>query len=263
MPRDLQYLEHYLEGIEPLDIYIFEDVKSTNTTASEIARNALVHPTLVVANTQSAGRGRAGRSWYSPADKNIYMSILIRPENRPVYPELVTLYTAVCVIDALIYLVKDAQDYLWIKWPNDIYWEDKKLGGILTECVYCGKSPEYFVIGIGLNVNSQKKEISEMTGAVGTSLLAETKRRINRDVLIAEITRRILNDFKFLSEPDKIRVKWKKRTRTIGAKVKIIHKDRTFIAIAEDIDSNGRLIVRNIHNGERLTLGTADIIHLR
>ncbi len=263
MPKDLQSLEHYLEEIEPIDTYIYEEVNSTNSIASELAREAFKRPILVVANKQTAGRGRMGRHWYSPANSNIYMSLVLKLNAMVLYPELITLYSAVCVWQVIGETVKESLGHLWIKWPNDLYWEDKKLGGILTESLYSAGKPEFFVIGIGLNVNSDKEEIQRQTDLVWTSLRAETARDYKRDSLIAGITGTILKDLYLLSEPDRITKMWKERTRTIGARVKVITGNYEFEGLAEDIDSKGHLIVRDAFSGDRVTISTADIVHIR
>ncbi len=262
MPSDLRYLLQTRDGTDCLRIVYYKETDSTNTEALKLARRGYPHGTLIVADRQLRGRGRRGRHWFSPEGKNIYMSLIFRELERLPCPELITLYSSVCVIEALLSNVKSAAAHIWSKWPNDIYWDDKKLGGILTEGGGL-KKERFFVIGIGLNVNSTKEELSKNTDHSGTSLLSETDRTLRRDRLILDIASGILGKSELLGSPLSLKKRWTELSRTPGATVKVIGERESFRAVALGIDERGHLIVRTEEDGKLKTLCAEEVVHLR
>ena len=132
------------------NILIHNRLPSTNDTAKELYKQGAPGGTVILVEEQSAGRGRMDREWVSPAGKNILMSILLKPSMEIERVYTLTLALAVSVTDAVKEL---AGLSAMIKWPNDIYLNNKKLGGILTEFRAKGITVDYVILGIGLNVN--------------------------------------------------------------------------------------------------------------
>ena len=157
---------------------IFRDtLHSTNTLAKELAGEGAVHGTLVLAEEQTAGRGRMGRPWFSPKYKNLLVSLLLRP---PTPAEEVFIFTMVLAIAAIDGMEKVCGLRVSIKWPNDLYAGRKKLGGILTEFSALGKRVEYVVLGLGLNVNWNPGDGEGMLYPA-TSVFYETGKKISRE----------------------------------------------------------------------------------
>ena len=166
---------------------------STNLKAKEVAKRGSVHGTLVIAHKQTAGKGRMGRSFDSPRDEGIYMSLLLRPKLDLSHLANITLITAIALVRTLQHKYNIAP---LIKWPNDIVLNGKKLVGILTE-----SGPDYVVIGIGVNVNNSVFPSDIKDSA--TSIKLET----GADVDIFELIESILINFntlynQFISAPD-------------------------------------------------------------
>ncbi|MFH0784455.1 MAG: biotin--[acetyl-CoA-carboxylase] ligase, partial [Pseudomonadota bacterium] len=134
-------------------IYFFESTPSTNTLAKKLAENGAVHGTAVIAANQTEGRGRLGKSWISAAGKGLYCSIIVRPRLAVEDFPKITLAAGLAVAQAIDRL---CSGFTQLKWPNDIFLDGKKCGGILTESsTMPEKNDERFaVIGIGMNLGS-------------------------------------------------------------------------------------------------------------
>lgn len=157
-------------------IELLEATDSTNAVALEAAAHGAPHGAAWLADSQTSGRGRraAGgvrRVWYSPPRRNIYMSVLLRPQAAPSEVSGVTLAVGAHVCGAIAEATGLA---VWLKWPNDIYVESRKLAGILTEAVTSTEGVEAVVVGIGFNVNLGRDEVPEDLADIMTSVRAET-----------------------------------------------------------------------------------------
>ncbi len=156
------------------NFFVFDELDSTNTTASEMAAKGAAEGTLIVADRQKAGRGRLGRTWYSPAGVNIYLSVILRPSIRPALVSQLTLVTAVALVDALsLFITGTSGNKAEIKWPNDILVNGKKCAGILSEMKMDKSDVDFVVLGIGVNVNLINHLIPSELSDIMTSLLIE------------------------------------------------------------------------------------------
>jgi BirA family transcriptional regulator, biotin operon repressor / biotin---[acetyl-CoA-carboxylase] ligase len=157
-----------------------ETIDSTNRVAKDLAATGAAEGALVLAEEQTAGRGRRGRSWLSPGKENLLFSVLLRPALPADRVFLLTMILSLSAMEA----VKSLSGFLpGIKWPNDLYGGMKKLGGILTEFSVREREVEWVVLGLGLNVNRLPKEFSGQS----TSVLQQTGVRLSRNHLLAEI----------------------------------------------------------------------------
>jgi len=163
------------------DIIYLNETDSTNTRARELAAQGTPEGTLVIAEKQTNGRGRRGRSWFSPPGGGIYFSLILRPIISPSETPRITLMTAVVLAETLISLMKLK---LKIKWPNDILVNGKKLAGILTEISTEMDAVNYIIVGIGLNVNTQFEDLPKEIKKTATSILIETGKQFPRVKLI-------------------------------------------------------------------------------
>ncbi len=155
---------------------------STNLDAKELAESGEASGAVVVADMQTAGRGRRGRGWVSPAGKDIYMTIMLRPQCRPEKASALTLVMALAVLEAVSELIPQP---CGIKWPNDIVVNGKKVCGILTEMSAELDGIHYVVIGAGINVNQET--LAEEISGMATSLCIESGQRSDRAKLVARV----------------------------------------------------------------------------
>jgi BirA family transcriptional regulator, biotin operon repressor / biotin---[acetyl-CoA-carboxylase] ligase len=238
-------------------IHYYDHVASTMDAAMQLAQDKAPDGTVVIAEAQTQGRGRLGRSWVSPKYKGLYFSIIVRPDTAVSEVASINLMAAVSVCEAVSRMCGlDTR----IKWPNDVLLEQKKLGGILTEMNAGLDRVNYCVIGIGINVNSDKKALVD--GAI--SLAQQTGSAVNRVELFREILRQFEHYYlKFKKkEFGPILDAWRQFSVTLGERVRIdMHKGR-LDGVAVDIDVDGGLLVRR-DSGivEKVTAG--DVVHCR
>jgi BirA family biotin operon repressor/biotin-[acetyl-CoA-carboxylase] ligase len=238
-------------------IYYFEVLSSTMDEAVKLGLAGSPEGTVVLAETQTRGRGRLGRHWFSPKYKGIYFSLILRPKILPNATPMLTLLCAVSICEAIKEnLGLEAQ----IKWPNDIFMHHKKLGGILTELNAEMDLVRFAVIGIGLNVNTDKKNL--LTGA--TSLKEQKKEQVNRLALLQDILRRIEKNYLFFNAHGAADVinKWREYSLTLGKRIKVICQKAHLEGEAVDIDVDGGLLVRK-DSGLVEKIMAGDVVHCR
>ncbi len=218
----------------------FDSIDSTNTKAKELANEGAAEGTLVVSEEQTSGRGRMGRNWASPKGTGIWMSIILRPDVNPINASKLTQVGVAAVAKAL----EESGVECYIKWPNDIVINGKKVCGILTEMSAELTKINYVIMGIGINVNMEKfpDEINELA----TSLKIETGKTFKRKTLISSI----LNNFQFFynefineeSIQNSIKI-CRDKSILIGRTLRVLKKDGTSTAKAVGLNDNGQLIV--------------------
>lgn len=251
----LQGLSKYLDE-SIFKIEVFSSIDSTNNYAIQKALNGAPEGLLVVAGQQEGGKGRKGRSFYSPNETGVYFSILLRPDSlAPDNVGSITTMAAVAVCEAI---EKISDKKPGIKWVNDVFVENKKVCGILTEASYDteGKYWEYVVLGIGINVyypaGGFPKEIKDIAGAVFQEQVYEGKNRI-----VAETIKSFWNYYKDSQNKEFVE-SYKKRNIAIGRKVTVISGNGEKNAVAKDIDEECRLIVE-YEDGKREALFSGEI----
>lgn len=238
-------------------IYYFEHLNSTMDIATQLGLKNAAEGTLVLAEAQSKGRGRLGRNWLSPKYKGIYLSLILRPKASPDETPVLTLLSAVSICEAIKETVGLEPQ---IKWPNDILMHNKKLGGILTELNAEMDETLFVVIGIGLNVNNDKKALLEGT----TSLREQKKEAVSRLELLRELLKKIEENYLLFQKAGSAPIleKWRNYNLTLNRRIKVLSHGRHIEGEAIDIDRGGSLLVRN-DSGliQRVTAG--DIVHCR
>ena len=241
--------------MENKKIRYYEQLDSTNTKASELALEDAEHGTVVVAGCQTAGKGRRGRTWESPSEDNIYMSILLRPEFKADKASMVTLVMAYSVAKVL---QKNGFADVQIKWPNDLVLSGKKVCGILTEMYLQGTAIDYIVVGVGVNVNTSV--FSEELVDKATSLFLECGKLLDKEQLIVDIVETFTEmydrfaeagDLEFLQDAYNAILVNKNR------EVRILEPGNEYTAYALGINEKGELMVRlqdgtekNVYAGE-------------
>lgn len=228
--------------MENKKVLYYKQLDSTNTKLSELAAEGAEHGTVVVADKQTAGKGRRGRTWESPSGDNIYMSILLRPKLAPQKAPMLTLVMAYSVALAIRKLgFLDVQ----IKWPNDLILSGKKICGILTEMQMNGQEIENVIVGVGINVNTTTfpKELEEKA----TSLYLEGKTKIQRDMLIQSVIEAFEYVYQqFIQEQDLSFLQQEYNSMLVnrGREVQVLEPGNVYTAFAKGINEKGELLVR-------------------
>jgi BirA family transcriptional regulator, biotin operon repressor / biotin---[acetyl-CoA-carboxylase] ligase len=226
------------------EIFYYDSISSTNTKAKELAGDGLKEGTLVIAEEQTAGKGRLGRNWLSPKFKGIWMSVILRPDLNPIEASKVTLIGAAAVYKAM----EDFNIKAHIKWPNDIVLDGKKVCGILTEMSAELNKIHYLIMGIGINVNIGHDEFNEELRQSATSLKLHTGRSVDRKRLTASILNnleKLYNEFRISGTIESSVEICRNNSILIGRDIKIINRNEEVHAAAIDIDNDGHLIVKH------------------
>ncbi len=245
----------YLPDKTEIPFYIYNTVDSTNNIAKELAKGD-VKNAVVISHHQNAGRGRRGRSFFSPDGCGIYMSLLLRTDENAEQIALMTSASAVAVAEAIEKLCDKS---VGIKWINDIYIDGKKACGILCESVFSENSgrPEYTVVGIGINLISPNG-FPEEIASIATSVFGD--RIPDEDIpseLCAMIAERIFDCSRTLSKKDFLK-KYKEKSIVLGREITVHSASESYPATAVDIDDDCHLIVR-LNDGTKRLLSSGEI----
>ena len=229
----------------------FEEIDSTNREALERARQGVPNGTAVIAEAQSAGRGRLGRRFYSPAHLNLYTSIVLRPALSIAETPTLILAAAVAVADAVAQSL-ESEDDVEIKWPNDVLLGGKKTSGILMETVAEGARIAWAVLGIGVNLNAERETFPEEFRELATSLRSHSGRVVDRVAFtrtLFELLEEVLDGHAkagFAAVRPRFEARFRMRGRRVG--VLDMHGGRRFGSV-EGIAADGALELR-CENGQ-------------
>ena len=228
------------------DIQVFQETTSTNDIAEKLARDGVKEGVVVFAESQSAGRGRLGRKWVSPAKKGLWFSVLLRPRLRPVEATQLTVAAATALARAIRSLTQLEPD---IKWPNDLLLRGRKVAGILTEMSAELDRVKHIIIGIGLDVNQASSDFPADVRKLATSLKLECGETVDRAELAAAILLELERDYARICQGGfaALADEWEARCSTIGQNVAIFMGDRRVHGRAESLDDDGALLVRTEH----------------
>ncbi len=243
------------------ELLFFETVHSTNAVAVDLVEKGHQEGTVIIANGQTGGKGRLGRVWFSPPGKNLYMSVILKPQISPRRAALLTLMSAVACASAVRRL---SSLPISIKWPNDIVVGDRKLGGILTETKADMDRIHYAVLGIGINVNLETGDLPDSLRAHATSIKHETGMSHSRTEFATEILWELDTWYGILLKMGGAPLieEWLRLTSTVGQAVRVVAGDRTHEGLAEGIDDEGLLIVR-LSDNSLLKVAAGDVQLLR
>lgn len=230
-------------------IHYYEEIDSTNTEIGRLAAKGAAHGTVVVAERQTAGKGRRGRTWESPAEDNIYLSVLLRPQMDVNKAPMLTIVMAYSVATAI---QRAGFESVQIKWPNDLVLSGKKVCGILTEMQLQGSVIDHIVVGVGINVNMKAfpEEISQMA----TSLYRECGRLLDKRLLIEDILEKFEEMYeRFLLEEDLsfVQEEYNQMLVNCGREVVVLEPGNEYTARAIGMNSTGELIVKTAEGKER------------
>jgi|SRR5688572_30668813 BirA family transcriptional regulator, biotin operon repressor / biotin---[acetyl-CoA-carboxylase] ligase len=240
-------------GIFRDQVLWYADTTSTNDLAATMAERGVAEGRVVVANAQSAGRGRQGRTWVSPPGAGLYMSVVLRPHGRAL--PLLTIAAGVAVAEGIQSATGLAAD---VKWPNDVYVHGRKVAGILAEASSSNAAGaiQHVIVGAGINVMPAAYP-PEIAGHA-TSLEAELGRPVDRGLLLAEYLCALATRYADLRGGRSAAVvgAWRVRAAsTLGRRVQWEGAGATRDGVALDIDDTGALVVRTAAGPVRVTAG--------
>lgn len=249
------------------DLRLLAVAGSTNQEAMLLAQQGAPDGTVVVADQQTAGKGRLGRSWHSPPGANIYCSVVLRRLPQTEQLPLIPLLTAVAVALAL-------QDVAGLparlKWPNDVLLNGRKVGGVLCESAGVGQAGAVVVIGVGINVNGGAGGFPEDLRAMATSLAMELGHSLDRAAVLAAVLDHLEKALAPLMlpsppPPESLLQEYVRLCSTLGRHVQVsLHGTETLEGLAESIAPDGSLrVLADPPAGRRVDVRAGDVIHLR
>ncbi|KJR42272.1 biotin-[acetyl-CoA-carboxylase] ligase [Candidatus Magnetoovum chiemensis] len=242
-------------------VYYADKIASTNDSAKTLSYFDYPHGAVVLANSQTQGKGRRGRAWFSPYGVNIYMTILLKG-NKELAGKPFYLINFVACLSVTYAIMKNTNIYVWPKWPNDIYLGNKKLGGVLSEAVIRGNNLSSFVCGIGVNVNMKSDQIMEDIKNTASSLYIASGTEFNRGDIICDILLMFEELYNiFLYDETKIIDRFIKETKLIAANVEIITDKTNLYGTVKGIDKTGMLVLELV-SGDTITVSTGDVIRV-
>lgn len=233
-------------GEYPAPVYVYDTLESSNRTAKLLALDGAVHGTLVLTAHQTAGRGRLGRSFESPAGKGVYLSVVLRPDLHTASAQTLTIAAAVAVCRAV---EKLCGIRLGIKWVNDLYYQGKKVCGILTEAVTDFESGriDFLVVGIGINLTTTPEQFGPELASIAGSLFPGGPSPCGRAALAASIAAHLLSlgfGHDYLTE-------YRQRSLVVGHWLTVTGDGDPYIAKALAIDDEGRLVIQLPTGGQK------------
>jgi BirA family biotin operon repressor/biotin-[acetyl-CoA-carboxylase] ligase len=240
------------------EVLLFDRIDSTNRVAMELGREGAPEGAVVIAEEQTSGRGRLGRTWLAPPCSSILMSILLRPR---IPPSRAFSLTAIASVALLRAIQSTTGLKPMIKWPNDIYIQGKKAAGILTEVSADQSGLRFAVVGIGLNVNINPSAYPEIRDTA-TSLQAEAGKSIPRVDLVRAILEAMDGLYAALAggEQAMIHREWKAASLVLGRPVRIVAFDAVEEGVVEEIEEDGTLLLRDSEgNLKRIVAGDVSL----
>lgn len=240
------------------NIVYYESIDSTNAQAKRLAEGGAEHGTLVVADAQTAGRGRKGRVWQSPAGKNLYFSLLLRDDIVPEKASMLTLVMGLSVQEAIL---KHCGVETYIKWPNDIVLEEKKLAGILTEMHFGENKAPYVIIGTGVNIKSQ--EFSPELADKAIYLESKTNGEISGKALLQTIMECFEANYALFLKTMDLSLLCEAYNDVLinrGKEVRVLDPAGAYNGVAEGMNIEGELLVRLVDgNVKRVYSGEVSV----
>lgn len=224
---------------------------STNRRAREEARRGSPEGMAVIAESQSGGKGRLGRSWSSPAGVNVYLSLVLRP---PLPPERIPQLTLLAGVSCARAIGRQTGLDVRLKWPNDIFIGGKKAAGILAEMEGGNSLCQFVILGIGINVNWKTEEMPTDLRDIATSLRAEAGREFDRATLVGETLAELEKDYALFRETgfsERMREEWTRLALGIGNRATLTFQDHQLFGEIRGIDRDGALLFTDSEGNTR------------
>ena len=224
-------------------IHCLDAVESTNSEARSLAVRGAAEGTIVLAEGQTKGRGRSNRTWFSPRGKGLYLSVILRPRIPLEWNPRITIAAGVALATAL--------DHMGIrpglKWPNDVMLGSRKVAGILTEGAFDQTGTGFAIVGVGVNVNTVSEEFPVSIRELATSLRVGTGKAISRVTMLQGFLHELEQWYETLclGNLEGILETWRRYATILGKRVEVCLPDSGLLGVAEDLDSDGALLVRD------------------
>jgi BirA family biotin operon repressor/biotin-[acetyl-CoA-carboxylase] ligase len=238
---------------------VLEETGSTNDQARRLAEAGAGEGVVVLAEKQLQGRGRMKRPWVSPEGTGLWFSVLLRPEILPEEAVGVVFLSASAVCGALKEYTKLP---CFLKWPNDILLEGKKICGILAETGGTSDRINYVVLGVGINVNQRRSDFPEELRRKAGSLAAASGSEWDRTALLQEVLRGLEREYEDFLQYGFIHTlnRWKSLCGMLNRHVRIDCGGTVVSGIARDVDERGRLLVETPEGVRRISAGDVSLI---
>jgi len=247
-------------------------VDSTNILAMQLARQGAEEGTVVLTDSQTAGKGRLGRQWLDVQGRHVLSSTVLRPQFSPY---LLVMIASLAVVNAITSTCKVVAS---IKWPNDILIGNRKVAGILIETSHAQQGRMLAIVGIGVNVNGPSNQLATSTetdpqrpGATATTLQSECGHVVSRETFIAHLLFNLEDLYLRLQQEAQepvakvnqatsrlIREQWRSQLSTLGRYIEVRQGNTLVSGVAEDVDDTGELLLR-CHSGKRVSITWGDI----
>jgi BirA family biotin operon repressor/biotin-[acetyl-CoA-carboxylase] ligase len=233
-----------------------DEIESTNLEAKTLALKGAPEGTVVVAEAQSAGRGRLGRRWTSPAGKGLLFSVILRPKLPMSEAHMLTIVAATAAAEAI---EKHVPARAAIKWPNDLFIGDRKVGGILMEVSGEQDDVDWVVLGMGLNVNTEFSELPVALRRTATSLKIASGETVDRSDVLATLLLCLESHYQAALRGgfDKALTAFRERDYLLSRTISVETRQGPVIGAAAGIDDRGALLVqlphrrvRSFHSGD-------------
>ncbi len=239
------------------EIKYFTEITSTNDMAKELASKGAREGTIVLAETQTRGKGRLGRRWLSP-EGGIWFSVILRPKISARDSYQLTFMTAVAVAKTIRKMFRVSVE---IKWPNDVLVNERKVCGILTETSTRGNAVDFVIIGVGVNANVDLTSFPKDLWVSVTSLEAEMKGEVDRERFLCVLLKEMENYYKMLQEKkfELVLEEWKSLTTLFGARVEVTSFEEKIRGLAVGVNQNGSLEVQ-LKNGTVRKILSGDVV---
>jgi BirA family biotin operon repressor/biotin-[acetyl-CoA-carboxylase] ligase len=239
-------------------IYRLATCTSTNDVAKTLAQEGAEEGTVVIAETQTGGRGTKGRSWHSAPGLGLYASVVLRPRRSDI--ALLPIVAGLAVVEAI---GKAAGLETRLKWPNDIVRRGKKVGGILSESAFLGDAASYVIVGIGINVSQRKSDFPADIKASATSLRLALRKSVDMAGLERALWESMdgwYGKFERGKEEEIIRAFESRLVFPVGAAIRVEREGGSLSGTFRGIDPQARFIVES--GGQRVGLSPAEIVDI-
>ena len=252
-------------------VFLFNQLESTNTYAVELVEKGTPHGTVVIAESQTAGKGRFGRKWHSPANMNIYFSVILTQQPALSFISWIPLATGIAMAETIEELTNLKVS---LKWPNDLMVDTKKIGGILCEGTTKGPNGRAVIVGVGLNINCREIHFPQELKEIATSLADAAGHTFDRHSVLGTVFSKLESYYERIWDSDRptLHSSYISRCSTLGRHVQVrLPSNKLLEGIASHIGHEGELhvIPSNLSvastNKEPSTISirAGDVIHLR
>jgi BirA family biotin operon repressor/biotin-[acetyl-CoA-carboxylase] ligase len=242
-------------------LVLCDEIESTNTLAMDLASQGAPEGTLVVAETQTRGRGRLGRTWYSPKGLNLYLSLILHPSCAARKAPWLGLAAAVAVSETIS---KHSGLTARVKWPNDVEVSSRKVAGILTELTVLKEQVESLILGIGVNLNMERSDLPADLQPTATSLRIESGRPVDRTRFLQELLADLEAWYGIFrrSGIEGIRSRYLDLFEWLGRRVWIQLPDGRLHGEVSGLSSDGGLLFR-LSDGKEIEIRSGEVVQMR